>query len=99
MGLSFWRDIAIVFLAIETTILLTILVVATYFMVRGLNAAHVRLPRLLYRAQDVSRMVRGKTESAGARVGAPLIKTQRTVAKAEATARALLSDPPQKSQS
>jgi hypothetical protein len=96
MGLSFWRDLAVVFLAVETTVLLTVLVVAFYFAIRGLNAAHVRLPRLLFRVQDVSRTVRTKTEVAGEKIGAPIIKTQRSVTKAEATVQALLSDPSKK---
>lgn len=96
MSLAFWTDIAVIFLAIETTVLLTVLVVAFYFIVRGLNAVHVRLPNLFSRAQDLSGRVRTKTEDVSTQVGAPLVASQRLAAKAEATAQALLRDAPQK---
>ena len=75
MDLSFWTNIAVVFLAVETTILLTVLVVAFYFVVRGLNFAHVRLPGILLRAQEIVHSVRTRTDDAGERIVAPLVAT------------------------
>ncbi|MCB0157249.1 MAG: hypothetical protein KDD83_03900 [Caldilineaceae bacterium] len=96
MDLSFWTNIAVVFLAVETTILLTVLVVAFYFVVRGLNAAHVRLPRVLLRAQEIVHSVRTRTDDASERVVAPLVATQRTVTRAETAVQSLLTGSSQK---
>lgn len=89
MDLAFWRDIAIVFLVLQTSILLLILVIPFYFAVRGLNVAHVRLPGLLGRAKGISRQVRERTAEAGDKVTSPLLWVQRNVAKSETIVRDL----------
>ena len=89
MDLAFWRDVSIVFLAIQTFILLIIPLAIFYFMVRGLNFLHVRLPRVLFRAQDISKEVRTRTEAVSERIADPLIKADREGTRAKATATAL----------
>ena len=85
MDLAFWADVSIVFLAIQTFILLLIPLGILYFAVRGLNFLHVRLPRLLFRAQDISTMVRTRTETMSERVADPLVRAERERTRAAAT--------------
>lgn len=96
MSLAFWRDLAIIFLAVEAMILLIFLLVPFYFAVRGLNAVHVRLPGYFAKAQGISRNVRVKTAGASEHVSAPLLRAQRGATKAEAAAHILLTDRPHK---
>lgn len=91
MDLAFWRDVSIVFLSIQTFILLLIPLVIFYFAVRGLNFLHVRLPRFLFRAQDISTMVRTRTESLSERVADPLVRAERERTRAAATLASLAS--------
>ena len=90
MDLAFWRDVSIVFLSIQTFILLLVPLVAFYFAVRGLNFLHVRLPGVMYRAQGISKQVRMKTEAASQRVADPVVRVQRERTKAEVTLQALV---------
>ncbi len=90
MNLEFWTDVSIVFLAIQTFILLLIPLVAFYFAVRGLNFLHIRLPRVMSQAQNVSKQVRLKTEAASERVADPIVRAQRARTKAETTLRSLV---------
>jgi len=90
MDLQFWTDVSIVFLAIQTFILLLIPLVAFYFAVRGLNFLHIRLPRVLSQAQNISKQVRLKTEAASQRVADPVVRAQRERTKAEATLHSLV---------
>ena len=89
MDLAFWRDIAIVFLALQTFVLLLVVAVPFYFAVRGLNAAHVRLPNLLVKARVFSRQVRERTGEVGDKVASPLLRVQRSVTKSETIVREL----------
>ena len=93
MDLAFWRDVSIVFLSIQTFILLLVPLVAFYFAVRGLNFLHVRLPGVMYRAQGISKQVRVKTEAVSQRVADPVVRAQRERTKAEATLQALVPSP------
>ncbi len=90
MDLQFWTNVSIVFLAIETFFILLIPLVAFYFAVRGLNFLHVRLPRVMGQAQNISKQVRLKTEEASQRVADPVVRAQRERTKAEATLRSLV---------
>jgi hypothetical protein len=90
VDLAFWRDVSIVFLSIQTFILLLVPLVAFYFAVRGLNFLHIRLPRVMYKAQDISKQVRMKTEAASQRVADPVVRAQRERTKAEATLQSLI---------
>ena len=90
MELAVWRDIAIVFLAIESVVLVMIVLVAVYFAVRGLNATQTRLPDYLYKAQEISHMVRSRTEDASNRVGEPLLRGRRQTTRAGAILQALV---------
>lgn len=91
MDLAFWRDVSIVFLSIQTFILLIIPLVAFYFAVRGLNFLHIRLPRVMYKAQDISKQVKTQTEAASQRVVDPIISADRERAKTAAAMRSLVT--------
>lgn len=91
MNLEFWTDVSIVFLAIETSILLIIPLVVLYFAVRGLNFLHIRLPRVLFRAQDISKEMRIRTEAMSERVVDPMVKADRESTRATTTVTALFS--------
>ena len=91
MDLAFWRDISIVFLAIQTFILSIIPLVLLYFAVRGLNFVHMRLPRYLFRAQDISKLVRTRTESMSERIADPLVRAEGERTRATTTLKTLVS--------
>lgn len=91
MDLAFWRDVSIVFLAIQTFILLIIPLVLLYFAVRGLNFVHIRLPRYLFRAQDISKMVRSRTETVSERIADPLVRAESERTRAATTLTTLVS--------
>lgn len=90
MNISFWADVSVVFLAIETFFLLLIPLVAFYFAVRGLNFLHIRLPGVMSKAQGISRQVRLKTEAASQRVVDPVVRVERERIKAEAAMKSLV---------
>ena len=90
-NLAFWTNVSIVFLAIETFFLLLIPLVAFYFAIRGLNFLHIRLPRVMFRAQGISKEVRLRTEAASQRVVDPMVSAERERTKAAAAMKSLVS--------
>jgi hypothetical protein len=75
--LAFWRDIAVVWLALFCFIGMLIPLAATFFAVKGMHFLVDRTPRLLTKAQGYSRIMRRQTDSASRRVAAPIIGAQR----------------------
>lgn len=77
MNISFWRDLSIIWLSLFCFIGLAIPLVAFYFMVRGMNALQSRVVPLFRKTQDITRMVRLRTEQGSEQVATPIIHAQR----------------------
>lgn len=77
MDLEFWRDVAVVWLALLCFIGMVLPLGLAFFAVKGMHAAVARVPGWLHQAQDVSHSVRGQTERVADRIAAPIIATDR----------------------
>lgn len=74
MTIAFWRDVSVVWLSLFCFVGLAIPLVALYFAVRGLNAAHRKTISGLRQAQRYSRTVQEQSDVLSQRVSAPLIR-------------------------
>ncbi len=81
MGLSLWRDIAIVWLALLCFIGMVLPLVVAVFAVKGMHVAVDRTPRLLRQAQGYTRAMRTQVDAASYRIADPVIQAQRHSAK------------------
>lgn len=81
MELGFWRDVAIVWLALLCFIGMVIPLVAGIFAVKGMHFLVERTPRLMIKAQGYSQIMRRQTDSASRKVAAPVIAAQRQAAR------------------
>lgn len=62
MNIPLWRDIAVVILALQLFIMLVIPLAIAFFMVKGINWVHAKLPPVWDKAHHYSGLVRDKTE-------------------------------------
>jgi len=62
VNIPLWRDIAVVILALQLFIMLLIPLAIAFFMVKGINWVHVKLPPLWQKAHHYSGLARDKTE-------------------------------------
>jgi hypothetical protein len=81
VGLSLWRDIAIVWLALLCFIGMVLPLVVAVFAVKGMHIAVERTPRLLRQAQVYTRALRTHVDAASYRVADPVIQAQRQSTK------------------
>lgn len=73
MSLAFWRDVSIVWLALQSFILLIVPLAISYFAVRGMRYVLAKLPPLFHQAQTFSSKARNKTEDVCDQIASPLI--------------------------
>jgi len=92
MSISFWRDLSIIWLSLFCFIGLAIPLVAFYFMVRGMNALQARVVPLLRKTQDISHMVRLRTEQTSEQIATPIIHAQRRYTQTSTWLQKLWSD-------
>lgn len=81
MDLGFWRDLAVVWLALLCFIGLVVPLGLAFFAVKGMHVAVSRVPGWMHQAQDVSHNVRTNTERIADRVAEPIIATDRRVTR------------------
>lgn len=81
MNLALWRDISIVWLSLFCFIGLLIPIALLYFVVRGMNAAQVRILPLFRQAQGYSQRARQQSETLTNRVAEPIIQVNKRAAK------------------
>lgn len=74
MELAFWRDVSIVWLAFLCLIGQSIPLVALYFVVRGMAAAHRGTVSLFGQGQRYSKIMRQQSERLSGQVSQPLIR-------------------------
>ena len=87
MSLSTWADIATVFLAIQCFVIMLVPLVATFFLVRGVNMVGGLLPEYLTKAQGVTRTVRNRTVETSVQVTEPLLRFRREQTRMESAVR------------
>ncbi len=92
MDLDFWRDISIIWLALQLFVILILPLAATYFAVRGMNIALRKLPPLFHTAQEYSHKARSTTESVAEKVVEPVIEVNKRATAAEVALRRLFQD-------
>lgn len=74
MDLGFWRDLAVIWLALFCFIGLLVPVAIAVFAVKGMHIVIDRAPRYLQMAQDVSRQTRTRVHHAADIVAAPVVQ-------------------------
>ncbi len=92
MDLDFWRDISIIWLALQLFVILILPLAATYFAVRGMHVALRKLPPLFHTAQEYSRKVRSTTETVAEKTVTPIIEVNKRATAAEVALRRLIRD-------
>ena len=90
MDVTFWRDLSVIWLSLFCFIGLFIPIAALYFGVRGVNALHGSVQRLVQRGQGVSRSVRSQVTQVSARVDEEAIRVQGRVKQTETIIRKLI---------
>lgn len=93
MGLEFWANISVVWLALLCFIGLLIPLAAAYFAIRGMNFALDKSRGGLGAAQGYSRTMRERVDSLSQKIAKPVIKAESEVAKAEEVLRTLAKHP------
>jgi len=74
MGLEFWANVSTVWLSFLCFIGLAVAVVASIYIVKGMNVVVGRTPRYLRQAQGYSRLARTQVEAASTRITEPVIQ-------------------------
>jgi hypothetical protein len=92
MNLDFWRNVSIIWLALQLFIILVIPLAITYFAVRGMSFVLKKTPPVFHKAQEISGKVRATTDSAAERAVEPVIEANKKVTAAEVALRRLLRD-------
>jgi len=90
MEVTFWRDVAVVWLALFCFIGLLIPLALLYFTVRGVNALHHLLYRLTQQGQGLSAQTRRQVTQVSARVDEQAVRIQGQTRRVETLARKLL---------
>ena len=97
MGLEFWTNISIIWLAFLAFIMGIIPLVILYFLVRGMMIVNRSVPRYLKLGQYYSGIARDQTRKVGEKAVEPVVQVYGQAARADAIARGLLprtsSDP------
>lgn len=79
MSLEFWRDLAIVWLALLCFIGMLIPLAAMVFAVKGVHVAVAKTPGLLQQAQGKTRLARNKVDDASRIVADQVIRARSRV--------------------
>jgi hypothetical protein len=74
MDLAFWRDVSIIWLSIQLFVLLAVPLAILFLAVKGMQFVHTKLPPIFHKAQDISNIVRTKTDEISHYVAAPVIR-------------------------
>ena len=90
MEVTFWRDVAVVWLALFCFIGLLIPLVVLYFSVRGVNALHDLLYRLTQQGQRLSGQARRQVTQVSARVDEQAVRIQGQTRRVETLVQKLL---------
>ena len=90
MSLRNWADLSVFLLSLECMVLLVIALVAGYFLVRLMNAAHYKTLGGLNKVQGVSRIVAQKTDAFSGKVTQPVIRTRGLFSRMLETPRAFV---------
>lgn len=90
MEVTFWRDLAVVWLALFCFIGLLLPMAALYFTVRGVNALHGLLYRLAQQGQGLSGQARRGVTQVSARVDGQAVRIQGQTRRVETLVRQLL---------
>ena len=91
MDISFWRDISIIFIIVETVVLILVPLVLTFLMVRGSNWLHGQIRTLLQMTRARTAKIPGYVEQGSLRIAEPVISTRRRLRKIESTLQGLRS--------
>lgn len=90
MALHFWRDLSVIWLSLFCLLGLLLPIAALYFVVRGVNALHGMVQRLMQRGQTVSSQVRGQVTQVSTQVNNQGIRMQSQLKRAETVVRTLV---------
>ncbi|MEZ4729854.1 MAG: hypothetical protein R3E79_22205 [Caldilineaceae bacterium] len=90
MELAFWRDLSVIWLSLFCFLGLLIPIAALYFLVRGVNALHGGVQRLVQRGQGVSGSVRRQVTQVSARVDEQAVRVQGRIKQTETIVRKLM---------
>jgi len=90
MEVTFWRDVAVVWLALFCFVGLLIPLVILYFSVRGVNALHEWLYRLTQQGQRLSGQARQQVTQASARIDEQAVRIQGQTRQVETLVRKVL---------
>jgi len=90
MDVTVWRDLSVIWLSLFCLIGLVLPLVVLYFAVRGMNALHGIVQRLVQRGQGLSGQVRSQVTTVSARVDEQAVRFQGRVKRVEAIVRKLL---------
>ncbi|MCE7988066.1 MAG: hypothetical protein DYG89_43430, partial [Caldilinea sp. CFX5] len=90
MEVTFWRDVAVVWLALFCFIGLLIPLALLYFTVRGVNTLHGLLYRLTRQGQGLSGQARRQVTQVSARMDEQAVRIQRQTRRVETLVRKLL---------
>ncbi|MBV7329725.1 hypothetical protein KFU94_16060 [Chloroflexi bacterium TSY] len=83
MWLDFWRNLAVLWLAILCFIALLVPIVVLFFGVRAMNSAHGKTEKLLASLLNRTKTVHGQIDMASIQVKKPILRTQQKAAEFE----------------
>lgn len=89
MEVTFWRDLAVVWLSLFCLIGLLLPIALFYFVVRGVNSLHGLVQRTMWRGQGVSGSVRRQVTRVSAQVDEQAVRLQGRMKQVEETLRQL----------
>lgn len=92
MNISLWRDLAVVFLALQCFIIMLIPLVIIYFGVRGMAFVNDRTPGLFLRVQKLTKQVRSGADRVSDQVAAPVARVQAEITRVETVMQRLTPD-------
>ncbi len=76
MSIEFWRNLAVVWLALFCFIGLVIPLTVAFFAVKGMHVAVAKTPGLLHQAQDGTRQARLKVDGASRTVAEQVVRAR-----------------------
>lgn len=90
MDLAFWRDISVIYLIGMQIVPTILMIVALYFVVRGIMIARRKATTGIKLAQYYVGIARTQTNRFADKAASPLIRSHAEAARGEAVARSLL---------
>lgn len=88
--LAIWRNISIVFLAVQCMVGVILMLALSYVLVRLMNTLQGKAEQGVPKVQQLTAQVAEKTSHYAAKATAPVIKAQRAATRASATVDRLL---------